>query len=231
MKLSLLILGIAVVFAPTQALAQTTLHGRLEGQTYTDDKIQVTAPSGWTIESSNGAVLRKGRYVLSLCSNCGQASGIRGGRFSEIAALVQPWARKEEPSGPCGKQELSSHHAGKLDRLDLYYTRPADDTPPTEMESQLCVIPKTHKTLWYGSLFTQRCKLPLHSQEDCGGYFLQQSSLAGKAIGPQSPVEDEMAFGLSYETKTVDSLPEKGNRRLVEILREANAIVASVIYR
>ena len=123
-QLSLLAMSLVVTVGQTSLWAQTTLHGQLKGRTYIDDKIQVTAPSGWAIESSNGAVLHKGRYILSLCSYCGQASGIQGGRFSEIDVLVQPWARKEEPSGSCGKQEIGGR-TGKLDRQDLYYARPA----------------------------------------------------------------------------------------------------------
>ena len=229
-QLSLLAMSLVVTVGQTSLWAQTTLHGQLKGRTYIDDKIQVTAPSGWAIESSTGAVLHKGRYILSLCSYCGQASGIQGGRFSEIDVLVQPWARKEEPSGPCGKQEIGGR-TGKLDRQDLYYARPAGDTPPTEMEAELCVIPRIHKTLWYGSFFTQRCKAGESDNDGCGGYFLQHSILAGRAENMQNAVGDEMAFGLSYETKDVNTLPEKSDPHLAEILPEANAIVASIVYR
>jgi len=47
----------------------------------------------------------------------------------------------------------------------------------------------------------------------------------------QNAVGDEMAFGLSYETKDVNTLPEKSDPHLAEILPEANAIVASIVYR
>jgi hypothetical protein len=174
--------------------------------------------------------LRKGRYILHLCSSCAQASGIQGGRFSEIAALVQPWARKDEPSPPCGQVE-AGNRAGKLNRQDLYYTRPAGNAPPAESESEMCVIPKTHKTLWYGSFFAQPCIARQQETYGCPGFFLQLSLLAGKTANTQNPVADEMAFGLSYETKNVDALPEKGDQRLTAILREAGAIVASVTYR
>lgn len=147
-----------------------------------------------------------------------------------MAALVQPWARKVEPTSPCGQQELGGH-AGKLDRQDLYYARPAGNAPAAGSESEICVIPKTHKTLWYGSFFAQRCTSSQQDTYGCPGYFLQQSLLAGKAANMQDPVEDEMAFGLTYETKNVDTLPEKGDRHLAEILREADVIVASVTYR
>jgi hypothetical protein len=224
--LSLLVLSL--VATQSSSTAQTTLHARLEGRTYIDDKIQVTAPSGWTIESSNGAVLHNGRFILSLCTGCGQASGIAGGRFDEIAALVQPWARKEEPFDPCGKQSAGGR-AGKLDRQDLYYTHPAKDAPPAESQSEWCVTPTTHKTLWYGSFFTLPCKTGESQVDDCGGYFLDHSRLVEKP--PPNPVVDEMAFGLSYQTNGVNTLPEKSDPHLTEILRETNAIVASIVYR
>jgi hypothetical protein len=74
------------------------LHAKLKGRSYRDDKIEIHAPGDWSIAVdtlaiggstqmtiAQGAILRTGKYILRLCTGCMQASGITGGRFSEIA--------------------------------------------------------------------------------------------------------------------------------------------------
>jgi hypothetical protein len=111
------------------------LHAKLTGHTYRDDKIEVRAPEDWSITVrtatssgsahvtfARGAVLRKGKYILELCTGCGQVSGIVGGRFSEIAGMVQPWYRMDPGEMPCGKQETTKA-SNLLDRIDFWFRR------------------------------------------------------------------------------------------------------------
>lgn len=215
------------------------LHAKLTGHTYRDDKIEVRAPEDWSITVrtatssgsahvtfARGAVLRKGKYILELCTGCGQVSGIVGGRFSEIAGMVQPWYRMDPGAMPvpCGKQETTKA-SNLLDRVDFWFRRgPAhvfDD------DADDCREPRTTAAVWYGSYFEEHCSVRA-VPEDCGGYFLDHSRLTGQ---PGAGYPDQMAFGLTYDTTDPNQLPRKGDPELNEVLREASAIVRSVQYR
>src|SRR5579871_3501321 len=93
MRMGMFVSGLIVCCAICATRAQD-LHVRIAGHTYTDDKISVTAPASWTVAiddeggTLHGAILRKGKYILRLCTSCTQVSGIVGGRFNEIAGLV-----------------------------------------------------------------------------------------------------------------------------------------------
>ena len=99
------------------------LHAKLTGHTYRDDKIEVRAPEDWSITVrtatssgstqvtfARGAVLRKGKYILELCTGCGQVSGIVGGRFSEIAGMLPSpgiaWIREPCPCLVASRRRL-----------------------------------------------------------------------------------------------------------------------------
>lgn len=137
------------------------LHMRMIGQTYADDKISVTAPATWTIAIDDagihrGAILRKGKYLLRLCTSCTQVSGIAGGRFGEISGLVQPWYRVDPLANeaPCG-QERSTRISKQLSRIDFWFTR--DPAHLYDEDADDCRQPKTTATVWYGSYFEENC--------------------------------------------------------------------------
>jgi len=213
------------------------LHAKLKGRSYRDDKIEIHAPRDWTIAVetattagstqmtfAQGAILRKGKYTLRLCTSCMQASGIEGGRFSEIAGMVQPWYRGDPwalPS-PCGREETSG--ASKLlDRVDFWYQR--DPAHVFNEDADDCREPGTTVTVWYGSYFAEHCS-PGAVSGDCDGFFLDHGRLTGQAdIG-----QDQMVFALTYDTTDPNQLPRKGDPELTEVLREATAIVRSVQY-
>jgi hypothetical protein len=214
------------------------LHAKLAGRSYRDDKIEVRAPGDWSIAIgtvtttgssevtfARGAVLRKGKYILQLCTGCGQASGIAGGRFSEIAGMVQPWYREDSGArpSPCGKQETSKA-SDLLDRVDFWYQR--DPVHIFNKDADDCREPRTTATVWYGSYFEEHCP-PGAVTVDCGGYFLEHTRLTGQR---DADYPDQMAFALTYDTTDPDALPRKGDPELNQALREATAIVRSVRY-
>jgi hypothetical protein len=211
------------------------LHAHMVGRQYRDDKISVRAPPGWTVavdvNDSNqtpgyvqGAVLRKGRYTLRLCTGCGQISGVAGGRFMEIKGLVQPLATNgEENWSPCGVEKVTDI-SRLLYRADFWYRRNPANVP--DFETGGCREPLTLDTVWYGTFFGERCS-GLNSNDDCRGYFLHHDWLAEKK--QDSPL-DEMAFGLMYETDDMNTLPHAGDAELMRVLRQASMIVASVRY-
>lgn len=204
------------------------LHASIHGHSYKDDKIGVQAPGSWQISilrwentSPMGAELRKGNYTLRLCTGCGQASGVVGGRFAEIALLVQPWARIEEPSGPCGTEQRTPV-TGALERVDFWFRR--NPNQEADDENRFCRQPKTTDTLWYGSYFAERCSPDgKRAYPECGGYFLHPGWLTRK-----SDDIDELAFGLTYHTSDLDRLPRRNDAGLKKILDEAAGIVRSV---
>jgi len=231
LALSLIFLGVII---SAGAQDRFLLHMNIAGRTYTDDKISVEAPENWTIAIDDldgtyrGAILRKGKYVLRLCTACGQTSGIMGGRFNEIAGLVQPWYRLDPGAkgSPCGN-EKDTRISQRLDRVDLWFRRNPAHTYDEEADD--CRQPKTTATVWYGSYFAEHCSYA-DTGEDCGGYFLHRDWLVDPHAGNEFPT-DEMAFAMTYEEDDLDKLPHQYDPELQHVLREATTIVRSVRYK
>jgi hypothetical protein len=212
------------------------LHARIAGRVYQDDRISVRVPPGWSVAIDNevggperGAILRKGKYTLRLCTGCAQVSGIAGGRFSEISAMVQPWYRMDPGAKPmpCGVEE-KTRTSEMLNRIDFLYRR--DPAHPYREDFDDCREPSTNATVWYGSYFEENCS-GAGEDAECGGYFLHRPWLAaGPACDSQCP-PDEMAFALTYDTANLDRLPHKNDPELNRVLGEASAIVKSVLYK
>lgn len=232
--LSCLLLSLAAASAAATAQDDVfndqsgNLRPSIRGQVYKDDKISVQVPASWQVSILRwantprmGAELRKGNYILRLCTGCGQASGVVGGRFAEIAGLVQPWARADEPSPPCGTEQRTPV-TGKMERVDFWFRRDPDHE--VSDANRFCQQPETTDTVWYGSYFAERCSdAGQQAYAECGGFFLHRAWLTKKTEDI-----DEMAFGLTYETSDLDRLPRRNDLKLQEILDEAAAIVRSV---
>jgi hypothetical protein len=209
-------------------------HARMIGHTYADDKISVAAPGTWTIAIDEadgihrGPILRKGKYILRLCTSCAQVSGIVGGRFSEIASLVQPWYRVDPLAkpAPCGQQG-STRISEQLNRIDFWFRR--DPAHTYDEDADDCRQPKTTATVWYGSYFEENCSYAA-TGEDCGGYFLNLNWLTRQHAGTLAPT-DQMAFALAYDETDLDQLPHKGDPELNRVLIEATNIVRSVHFK
>jgi hypothetical protein len=197
----------------------------MAGGLYEDDQIRVQVPASWHMAvdgDGQGVILRKDGYILRLCTGCAQVSGIVGGRFNEIAGLVQPWYREDPVANPsaCGRPEIGKT-SPQIDRVDLWYRR-------GDAGGDGCREPSTTATVWYGSYFAERCPPAVSEGHDCGGFFLHNHWLTdGRADDPF----DEMVFALTFDTSDPDGLPKKGDRELNEILRDASAIVASVHFK
>ena len=120
--LSTLLLGAALASSPN-APAQAGRH------IFEDDRIRVEIPAGWSIHTATehvsgdkpfelpiGALLTKGKYRIYLLTHKQQASGIEGGRFSEVVNYVSTWIdMSESPWLPCP----SELHAGRELRQDI----------------------------------------------------------------------------------------------------------------
>jgi hypothetical protein len=232
-----LVLAALVLAAGPLALAQSSdLHPHIDGRTYRDDRISVQAPVDWTLSldqqdlgagqvRTRGVILRQGRYILHLCTGCAQVSGVVGGRFAEIALMVQPWFRSDPGANPlpCG-EPAATHASAKLDRVDLWFRR--DPAHHYSDETDDCRAPRTTDPVWYGSYFAERCSHAISGQ-DCGGYFLHLDWLT-RHNNPQPTPSEEMAFALTADADSPDAMPLQTDPDLARVLREASAIVASV---
>ena len=211
-------------------------------QVYNDDRISVPVPSGWSInpvtannagvlvgDTTNqrpiGAAFITGRYELYLLTHYGQASGIRGGRFGEVAKYVAPWVDQTE-LWPCISflQKITTPVTNRLSRVDLYFDT---DKAGADALAQ-CGHPSQKAVLWYGSYFTHTCS-PITSP-DCSGFFLNFPLLAGGSPGLQSP-ESQMAFTLTFRPASPDELPRKGDPQLQIFLTQGSRVVRRIKFK
>jgi len=215
---------------------------------FEDDRMRVEIPVGWSVqpatehvsgdkpfESPIGALLSKGKYRLYLLTHQEQASGIEGGRFSEVVQYISPWIDMgESPWLPCPSEIQGSEAVtdNKLTRQDLYF----DTAHASKKALADCGNPRVRGTLWYGSYFVETC----HGKDTpraCGSFFLTYQDLSGKNPQPRtvngSTTSDEwqMVYAMTFDTKTPNSLPMKNDPGLLAVLREASVIVGSIVYK
>ena len=215
---------------------------------FEDDRIRVEIPAGWSVQPATehvsgdkpfelpiGALLTKGKYRLFLLSHQEQASGIEGGRFSEVVQYISPWINmSESPWLPCPSEIQGSEAVtdNKLTRQDLYF----DTAHASKKALADCGNPSVKGTLWYGSYFVETC----HGKDTpraCGSFFLTYEDLSGKNPQPRtvngSTPNDEwqMVYAMTLDTKTPNTLPMKNDPGLLAVLREASLIVGSIVYK
>jgi hypothetical protein len=242
------LLFLTVLFFTSLAFSQTTSSHRIDASQkfFKDDRIRVAIPSGWSLHTATehvsgdkpfelpiGALLTKGKYRIYLLTHQSQASGIEGGRFSEIVNYVSPWIDMSESSWPpCSPLASEAVATRTLSRDDFYF----DTTHSDPKAISDCGNPRVKGTLWYGSYFVETCRgkdIP----RTCGGFFLIYQDLSGKppksrtVHGSTSENEWEMVYTITYDTATPDALPKKNDPRLQAVLKEANQIVESIVYK
>ena len=235
-----LLLGAALASLPNSP-AQAGRH------IFEDDRIRVEIPAGWSIHTATehvrgdqpfelpiGALLTKGKYRIYLLTHKQQASGIEGGRFSEVVNYVSPWIdMSESPWLPCPSELHAEESSGKtLAREDFYFdTKHASAKDLSDIGN-----PTIQGTLWYGSYFVETCRgkdIP----RTCGGFFLIYQDLSGKPPRPRtvhgSTIESEwqMVYSVTYDTTAPNALPKKNDSQLQTVLKEADQIVASIVYK
>jgi hypothetical protein len=236
--------GLLAVLSRTQPLLRT-LQSVAAGsrKIFEDDRIRVSVPDGWLVQPATvqvtggarfqapvGALLTKGRYKVYLISHAQQASGVIGGRFTEWSPYVCPWI-KNEGWITCPFFAMKTAVGDKLTRDDLYF----DARHATSKARGECANPSVNAVLWYGSYFVETCHGGL--PRSCGSGFLVYEDFSGKPPQPRivngSRFEHEwqMIFSVTYDTKTPDQLPVKGNPELQQVLREATQIVRGIEYK
>lgn len=175
-----------------------------ESKVYENKYMKFTLPAGWavTLGADSSAVnIIKEEYILYINTKAEQASGIDGGRFSEIA-IGAPSADAviaTHPSDPCGFSENFSTLVGQK-RIDLYVNN--------KEKQDWCASPSNGETVWYFSYITG----------STGGYFNYY-----KAGEPLSFV-----ITMAYNSKDVNKLPVRGSATLNARLNEMTSIVKTL---
>lgn len=211
--------------------AVTAQTSRLSARnTFQDDRIRVAVPPGWRANEVTlitggayhvpihvGGVLSKGKYRVYLLTHYGQASGIVGGRFGEIANYVAPWINTDDPGGCFNYLEPFETPATKLlSRVDLYFDSASQVTNKNESCQDLH-SPAQH-LIWFGSYFSPR--------NDKYAFFLTFP------LGQTDADPDrQMAFTATLATKSPDDLPVRNDPELKRFLDEASAVISSITYR
>ncbi len=176
----------------------------LQDQQY-DKTTGATTKVGEPVPTKTGAVnITKDNYILYIHPQAGQASGVTGGRFAEIA-MGAPSADAvvtEQPSPPCGQTVGGgsiSISGVNLTRKDLYVSK-VD-------KKDYCAVPTTG-TAWYFSYVT----------DPKGGYinYFKADELPGYVIT------------MAYNTTSVDALPLKGTPELTAALADMTGIVKTL---
>ncbi len=120
---------------------------------YGNEFFRISLLSGWDVEPAGGAPntgavsIRKDKYILYVNPRAQQASGVEGGRFSEIA-MGAPSADAvitEHPVPPCA-DPVNGGVFGDWQRKDLYV-----DSATT---ASWCNKPVPGKQVWYFSYIT-----------------------------------------------------------------------------
>jgi len=238
----LFLCDVSVVSQTTQPPA-TSHSGQVA---FEDDRIRVEVPTGWSLQPvvghtggvpsvdiQLGALLTKGRYKIYLLTHSGHASGIAGGRFSEIVQYVSPWIdMSEAPWLPCPTSGSKSLEKGKLSRYDFYF----DTLHANRKALKDCGSPTMKGNLWYGSHFAEEC-VSDNVPSDCGGPFLDYSGLGGAKPRPRTDTENDWTetpqavYAVTFDTLNPNELPRKDDPRLGRVLQEATAIVNSIVYK
>ena len=196
---------------------------------YENQYMKFTVLGGWVVSEADTIVFvdrtttvkpavnnTKGDYILSVDPLYQHASGIVGGRFSELTrGLVSFELVMENIPKPAGGDECATIEsrtiAGSLITLEDYYTarnsyRYDADRPETEFP---CHIPVDGVSAWFGSATSGAA-----------------DEAFGRATAPTP--SNEYAITLSYSTVDPNKLPKKGSQELNEIFDEVNSMLQTL---
>lgn len=193
-----------------------------QGDVYENEYFKVSLPLGWTTTpaydnwSVDGKIEKRvnpaainivnGNYILYINVLAGHASGVQGGRFSEVsmgapsadAVMIEP------PAPPCGTQDSSDLSIDQVlhSRFDLYISNQDDNA--------WCAKPISNASRWYFSYVIR---------SDLGGYFNYYDK-PGQNLS--------YVITMAYNSRDINSLPVKDSPALVAMLSEMSNIVKSL---
>lgn len=210
------------VFKNGQLIKDSGGNSSESGSVYENAFMKVTIPDGWSAKEATHIVYGEGggtvqqnpaavniirdNYILYINTAAGQASGIIGGRFGEIAggAPSVDAVFSEGGQGHCGVEEwgggYTDNDGTNFSLKDLYLN--------TTNRQAWCFAPTNGKTVWYFSYIGPQS----------GGYFNEYSD--GKP--------GALVITMSYNTKNIDQLPIQGSASLDNALAVMTKIAQSL---
>jgi len=210
------------------SLVFLTVSLNAQKKTFEDQYLKIDLQTGWTAKAilrSPGAVsITKDKYVLYIATQTAQASGVEGGRFSEIsmgaksadAVLIEP------PTPPCGDGKETKINQ-KILRNDLFVS--------SKEKQKYCRTPTNGKSVWYFSY--------VHNAT-MGGYFnyyrIQKNTSLLLTDLKEIKSEDFGATGeetgwvitMACNSKDINSFPQEGSKGLKSALAEMASMVKSL---
>ena len=188
--------------------ATTTPTAVTQSKVYSNQYLSVTIPAGWSYSTTqSGAInITKNNYILYINPQASQASGVEGGRFSEIAhgapsvGAVLPGY--DDSNGECGIREINQIPVIGS-RTDLF-SGPSTDACTNK--------PSDGSTAWYFSYISKT-----------GGYFNERTGCSVD-VNPCQYV-----ITMAYDSKDVNKLPRKGNAMLNAMLSEMTSIAKTLV--
>lgn len=197
-----------IKFVVAEGWQLTEATRTLQDQEY-DKNTGTTIKIGEPKTTKTGAVnITKGKYILYINPQAGQASGVEGGRFGEIAggAPSADVVIVEHPSPPCGTEVVGESSipipGAVLTRHDLYIS--------SEDKQDYCAAPTNGKNVWYFSYLTTAA----------GGYFNYYK---------EAPLG--FVITMAYNSKDINSFPVKGTPELYTHLRDMGNIVKTIQFK
>ncbi len=185
--------------------------GAESGIAFSNDYLKVIIPKTWSYQVVNEQSLNitKDNYVLYINPNTMQASGVIGGRFSEIAqgASGPDLVMKMHPSESCGNSE-GSDLTDKLKIVNYYIS--ANDN------NSWCNIPTGENTLWYFSYVT--------TKKD--GYFGNPA-----VFGLSADTLRQFVITITYQAAALDDLPVKNSVQHEQKMNELMAILKTIEFK
>ena len=181
-----------------------------QSRIYENQYLEITIPAGWSYSvAQTGAInITKDGYILYINPRMEQASGVIGGRFSEIArgAPSADAVIREHPSNPCGMQEIaiSQEITGMItghQRFDWYVNN--------QTTGNNCNAPNDGSTIWYFSYV---------SKDGYINYYVQDGQLG-------------YVITMSFDSGNVNQLPRKDSKALDEKLVEMSSILETLVLK
>src|SRR3989344_811982 len=189
--------------------------GKEETVKYESDYLSLDVTSGWTTKAATaantkGAVnVTKGNYILYVNPVFLHASGIIGGRFSELTDSMPSvdlvMAKVERPANPEDCAETVGRSITEKLSLTEMYTN-------SLKKGNSCQFPSDGETRWFGSF----------SSGDAEPAFGRKGSTRIE--------NNDYAITLAYKTSSINNLPKtsKGNSELQSVFDDVNTMLKSL---
>lgn len=179
---------------------------------FSNEHLEISVLPNWKAkELASGAInITSGNYILYINPFTSQASGVEGGRFSEIAqgAPGVELVLKSHPANPCGTHE-NTETTNKYNRqiVRTEYFVSSDSIKGDEN----CNTPDNLKNVWYFSYITTKGD----------GYFAKGEKFNPPIVNP----DWQFVVTMSYNAKNINELPEQSSKELKKMIQQMTEMV------